>query len=406
MKTPNQPQSWMVSAGTAVPMIILALVILSIPVSVATRIDLSPEVFSSWVVALYGPPTVAGIILSFRYQQPLLFTGNVFVIIFFASVGDDYSYTDFAGASILAGIIVAVVSVFGMVDRLSRTIPPPVVLGLLAGAVLPYVVEIFSLLDDEPLMIGSAIVAYLVSLRFLGTRIPAVLPALVAGTIVAALSAKVGELPESIPPPSIRLIAPTASLESIIALTPVLVMLLTVQSNIPSILFLRTQGYDPPERRLHTSSGIITAISSLAGPTGVSLSLPATSLVAGPQAGDHRYRHRAVYIASGVVLLTALFSGIATDLASILPLGLMLAIAGLAVIAILLNALREVTTGPLTLGPVFAFAIALSDISLFGLGPFFWGLVIGTGVSMLLERDGLQAIGKTSHPPRRAGTPS
>ena len=194
MKTPNQPQSWMVSAGTAVPMIILALVILSIPVSVATRIDLSPDVFSSWVVALYGPPTVAGIILSFRYQQPLLFTGNVFVIIFFASVGDDYSYTDFAGASILAGIIVAVVSLFGMVDRLSRTIPPPVVLGLLAGAVLPYVVEIFSLLDDEPLMIGSAIVAYLVSLRFLGTRIPAVLPALVAGTIVAALSGKVGGL--------------------------------------------------------------------------------------------------------------------------------------------------------------------------------------------------------------------
>jgi predicted benzoate:H+ symporter BenE len=39
------------------------------------------------------------------------------------------------------------------------------------------------------------------------------------------------------------------------------------------------------------------------------------------------------------------------------------------------------------LGPVFAFAIALSDMRLFDLGAFFWSLVLGTGVSMLLERD-------------------
>ena len=56
-----------------------------------------------------------------------------------------------------------------------------------------------------------------------------------------------------------------------------------------------------------------------------------------------------------------------------------------------------VTRGPLVLGPLFAFAIALSKISFLGLGPFFWSLVIGMLVSLLLERKPLEAL--------RAGAP-
>jgi benzoate membrane transport protein len=64
----------------------------------------------------------------------------------------------------------------------------------------------------------------------------------------------------------------------------------------------------------------------------------------------------------------------------------------LAVVDLLANALQQITRGPLLLGPMFAFAIALSEISILGFGPFFWALVIGTGVSFLLERDKLQEL--------------
>ncbi|MDQ4107674.1 MAG: hypothetical protein M3138_02560 [Actinomycetota bacterium] len=40
----------------------------------------------------------------------------------------------------------------------------------------------------------------------------------------------------------------------------------------------------------------------------------------------------------------------------------------------------------------FALAIALLEISLFGSGPFFWSLVLGTGVSLVLERDGWKRL--------------
>ena len=124
----------------------------------------------------------------------------------------------------------------------------------------------------------------------------------------------------------------------------------------------------------------------------VSLSLPATALVAGAEAGEHQLRHRAVYLASGPVLLIALLAGIAADVPAIIPLPLLLTLAGLAVVDLLASALQQITRGPLLLGPLFAFAIALSEISLLGFGPFFWALVIGMGISLLLERDGLQML--------------
>jgi benzoate membrane transport protein len=64
----------------------------------------------------------------------------------------------------------------------------------------------------------------------------------------------------------------------------------------------------------------------------------------------------------------------------------------LALVGALVGALKEITKGPLVLGPIFAFAIALSDMNLFGLGAFFWSLVLGAVISLLLERDGWKRL--------------
>ncbi len=265
-------------------------------------------------------------------------------------------------------------------------------LGLLAGAVMPFVSDIFTSLEDSPALVGGTVLAYFLSRRVLGFRLPAILPALVAGLAIAALGGWFGQVPARLPLPLPTVTAPVFSVHAIATATPVLVILITLQSNLPSSVFLRNHGYHPPERVIDNVSGAGTLLGSLLGPTAVSLSLPVTALVAGPDAGEHRFRHRAVYLASGPVLLIALLAGIAADLPEIIPLPLLLALAGLAVVDLLADALRQITQGPLVLGPLFAFAIALSEISILGFGPFFWALVIGTAISLLLERDGLQML--------------
>jgi benzoate membrane transport protein len=87
----------------------------------------------------------------------------------------------------------------------------------------------------------------------------------------------------------------------------------------------------------------------------------------------------------------------------LVPTVLLLTMAGLALVPALAVALREVSKGPLVLGPLFAFAIALSDMTVFGLGPFFWSLVLGTAVSLLLEREGWKRL--SSEAAQEGGAP-
>jgi benzoate membrane transport protein len=270
--------------------------------------------------------------------------------------------------------------------------------GLIAGAVMPFVIDLFSSLSPSDgnarlaIVVGSALLGYLLGLRFLGSRLPAVLPAFVAGVVATAVTGSLGALPSSFSLPGFELIAPELSWTAIVTVTPVLVALMTVQSNIPSVIYLRSQGFNPPERTLNVVSGVGTLLGSLLGPIAVSLALPPILVTAGPAAGERSQRYRSIFVPVAAGLLIALFASTAADLAVLLPPVLLLAIAGLALLPALAAALREITKGPLVLGPLFAFAIALSDMTLFGLGPFFWSLVLGTLISLFLEREGWREL--------------
>ena len=68
----------------------------------------------------------------------------MFAIILFASEGDRLTFAELAGASVLAGVVVTILGVYGVTARLARWIPMPIVMGMLAGAVLPFVVRVFT----------------------------------------------------------------------------------------------------------------------------------------------------------------------------------------------------------------------------------------------------------------------
>lgn len=372
--------------GAAFRSIILFITVLSIPLTAAEAMDLSLPQTSSWILALYGLSGVISLIMTLVYRQPLILTGNLFIIIFITRLGTQLSYPEIIGACILAGAVVLLVSLLGLTKRLATWIPVPVVFGLLAGAVVGFVVDLFNQMAEAPVLVGGTFLVYLLSRRFLGSRIPAIFPALIAGLAIAALTGQFGQPATGVSWAIFELTLPVFSLSAILAATPVFVLLILVQANLPSIRYMQSQEYHPPERVINTVSGLGTMLGSLLGPTGISLALPPTSLVAGPEAGEHQYRPRAVYVSAGAALLVGLLAGAAALFLEIIPLSLLLALAGLALVEVLSNALERMTQGPLVLGPLFAFVIAFSDFSLLGFGSFLWALVIGTGISMLLER--------------------
>ena len=185
---------------------------------------------------------------------------------------------------------------------------------------------------------------------------------------------------------------PTFSLEAILTVVPVFVALIALQSNLTAVVYMRSQGYRPPARLIDVVSGLGSVAGSVLGPVPVCMVALFTPLTAGPEAGDREVRHWSVYAAGTLLILIALGSGIAAHLPLFLPVPLLLAVAGLALVGVLAQTLGEMLRGPLLLGPLFAFAVASSELTLFGLGPLFWALIIGTGVSLVLEAAALHEL--------------
>jgi benzoate membrane transport protein len=380
-------QGWLPAIAIALSLTVIFVVVLSIPLGVASDLGLSRGELTGWIVAGYGVPGLLSLVLVWRHRQPLLLTGNIFVLIFVASLGGQLSWSELVGATMVAGAVVLALGLLGLTDRLAAWLPAPIVFGVLAGAVLPFFVGLFDVLGQWHVLVGVTLLGYLVGRRFLEPRIPAVLPALVLGLVTAAftggLTAPALEL--ALPLPTVTL--PAFSVGAIVTAVPVIVVLVTLQANAPSVVFLREQGYHPPERSLTVISGAGIVLASVFGPIGISLSLPATALAAGPDAGAAPIRYRAAMLVSLAGVAIALLAGYAADLRTLVVEALLTAVIGLAVVGVFAGALQQVVSGPLVLGPLFAFGIAISELSLFGLGPFFWALVLGLAVSRLVERD-------------------
>lgn len=373
----------------------LALVALTIMLTVAESLELSAGLTASWIMTFFGVMAVLSIVLSLRYRQPLVFTGHILAVILFGSLGTEVSFPEMVGASIVAGGLILILGATGVTGMVTSWIPESVVMAVIAGAVVPFVSDMFTSLGTAPLIVGSVLAAYVVSQLVWGTRISPIIPSLAVGVIVAGLFGRFGETLPALELPDPVLIVPDFTLEAIVAALPVLIVLI-LAANIPSVIYLRDQGYDPPERLLNVASGGATMVGSLFGPIAIAIPTPVLPIIGGPEAGPLEHRYRAAILSSLSWLLIALGAGAAAPLAMFVPRELIISIAGLALVSVLLAALKEVVSGPLTLGPVIAFAVVLSDISLLGLGPFFWALVLGTGISLLLEREGWARLREAS----------
>ena len=104
-------------------------------------------------------------------------------------------------------------------------------------------------------MVAGALMAYVGGRRWAEPRIPALLPGLVVVLVSAGLTGGYGPAPDGDALVAPKLTAPVFSLAAILTVTPVMVVFITLQANIPSVVYLRVQGYRSPERTSPRSVG-------------------------------------------------------------------------------------------------------------------------------------------------------
>jgi benzoate membrane transport protein len=382
--------SYLPPLSVAIPITIFSLAALALPLATGHTLGLSTAQTTGWLLVLYGIPGVLSLLLTVAYHQPLLVAWHSAVVAFLASLVGHAQYSDLLGATLVGGLLVTALGALGLTHRVARLVPTPVVFAVVAANVLPFVAGIFTALGNEPLVVGGTLVAYFLGRRFFGPRLPPVLPALIVGLALAAATGRFAPLPDGFALPRLEPTRPTFALPVLLAVVPVFVALTALQANLTAGVYLRAEGYAPPMRAIDVATGLGSAAAAFLGPAPICMGSLVTPLTAGAEAGERAVRPWSVYASAAGWIIIALGAGVAAELPAVLPLPLLLAVAGLALVGVLAQTLGEVTRGPLRLGPLFAFAVAASQLSLLGLGPLFWALLLGTAVSLLLEGEALR----------------
>ena len=100
-----------------------------------------------------------------------------------------------------------------------------------------------------------------------------------------------------------------------------------------------------------------------------------------------RQRQYTAGIAVGVLAIAfGLLAPTVTRLMLATPPAFIAALAGLALLRVLQGTFTIAFAGRYTLGALVAFLVTVADVTVANIGAPFWGLVLGFGVSWLLER--------------------
>lgn len=173
--------------------------------------------------------------------------------------------------------------------------------------------------------------------------------------------------------------APLFTIQSFFSVALPLYLVTMAGQNIPGFAVLELNGYPVERQPLIRKTGFVSLAFAPFGSIPVNMSAITAAMMAGEDAGrDPATRYWAAITSGIVYVLLAFAAAIVTSLASLAPLPLITAVAGLALIPALVGSISAAFSEPTQLeAPALTFLISASGMTLFGVSGAFWGVVVG-----------------------------
>ncbi|MCR4399216.1 MAG: benzoate/H(+) symporter BenE family transporter [Firmicutes bacterium] len=340
----------------------------------------------SWLFSVYFFGGLLGIIHALYYKMPINGAWSIPGAVMLATSLTFFNLSQAAGAYLLAGVIVLVLGVTGLIDKVMRWIPLPIVMGMIAGAMIRFGTGIVSSVQQLPLVCGIAMAGYLLVQR-VSKRIPPILATLVVGLGAAyafgAFNLKNVHISWVAP----QFVPLQFSMDAFLSIAVPLAVLVIGAENAQAIGVLMAQGYNPPINTMTILSGIGGIVTAFFGGHNANIAGPMTAICSSEEAGPDKTGRYAATIINGLTFGSfGLFASAAVPFVKAIPSALISLLAGLAMIGVLLSAFEGAFAArKFRAGAFFALVIAMSGITLFKISSPFWALVGGVIVSLVME---------------------
>ena len=349
----------------------------------------------AWLLAIYGLGGLISLIMALRYKMPINGAYSIPGAAIMAAAFATFTFPEVVGAFIMAGVLVLILGVTGVIGRIMRWIPMPIVMAMITGAMIRFGVGAVEAVSAAPWIAGSAVVAYFLAQRF--TRsIPPVLAALVVGLVASLVTGSIKPAAVDLGFVLPQFTMPVFTLAAFFGVAVPLAALVIGAENAQAIGVLMAEDYKPPINAMTVISGVGGILAGMMGGHNANIAGPMTAICSSEQAGDDRSKRYGASVVNGVLFgVFGLFAGLAVPLVLALPKPLIGVVAGLAMIGVLLSALQagfERKQG-YQVGAFVALVVAMSPLNLFGVSAPFWSLVFGVAVAMLV--DGVPPVSRT-----------
>tara|TARA_R110002167_G_scaffold204404_1_gene408464 strand:+ start:30851 stop:32104 length:1254 start_codon:yes stop_codon:yes gene_type:complete len=341
----------------------------------------------AWLFAIYFLGGLISIGMALRYRQPICGAYSIpGAAILIAALGG-LEFSDATGAFIMSGAIVLILGLTGVIGKLMKWLPMPVVMAMIAGALIRFGIGAAEAVGAEPMMAGLAALVFFLVARYLKS-VPPVLAAGVVGFIAAITMGLVTPADVNVAFMMPTFTVPTFTLDAFFAISIPLAALVIGAENAQASGVLMAEGYKPPVNAMTIVSGIGGMLAGALGGHNANIAGPMTAICSSPQAGEDAANRYGSTLVNGVLFcLFGLFAGAAVPFILALPKALIIVVAGMAMIGVLLAAFQQAfnKASGYQVGAFVALVVAMSKLSLLGISAPFWALVAGVVVSMLLN---------------------
>ncbi len=349
--------------------------------------NLTPPQAISWLFAIYFFGGLISIILALYYKQPVNGAYSIPGAVMLIGSLKSYGFTDASGAYLVAGILVLILGLSGLIGKVMKWLPVPIVMAMIAGAMIRFGTGIVTSTQTAPLIGAATLIGYFAAPK-ISKKMPPILTALVLGILAASFAGQLNFANVQYKLIGPELVMPTFNFGAMLSIAIPLAVLVLGAENAQAYGVLVSQGYKPPINAMTIISGIGGMVTAVFGGHNANIAGPMTAICSSEEAGENKEGRYAATVVNGVVFgAFGLIASIAVAFVAGLPNTLIGIVAGLAMIGVLISSFEYAfSTKKFRTGAFFALVIAISNVTILKISAPFWALLGGVIVSLIAER--------------------
>lgn len=357
---------------------------IALVLAAAAAVGASEAQTASWVLAVCLAKAIGTAALSAWHRVPVVLAWSTPGTALVAATSG-LSMEMAVGAFVLAGLLIALTGLLRPLGRAVARIPDGIAGGMLAGVLLPFVLQGVGAAEAAPLLVLPMLAVF--ALVRLKNPAVAVIAALAAGLALAFGSGQAEWPALTLPLPRLVPVRPEFDPGTLVGLAIPLYLVTMASQNLPGFATLRAAGFEPPVRSGLGVTGVLSAIFAVFGAQTISMAAITAAICMGDDVHPDRSQRWKVGLAYAVFwALLGLCSPAILTLLAALPPQVMLALVALALLGALTGALATAMAVPeQRFAAVLTLGITAAGVPFLGVGAAFWGLVAGVAV-YLTER--------------------